>query len=510
MKRIILSVLLTIVTVVLSVFCVMRLRHPLPAKAAAQTSASIEKEWWMEPPALTPDEVAAQQWLADITYRLSPEQEDEFWAVGGSQHGNFSIRYQAAFAGYAASALGMRTPAYVGLTGRVISNAVARVADRKAWGYIRSYWKDEPWFPDPCARGNVMYTGHLMMLMALHEALSGERTFNSCGVDLVWDATNRFNYTSKRLAEITARQIMEGDGGITCEPGLVFFACNNHPHVTFRLLEGMGYGDWRSESRKWEAWALAGLRATAGGGAFRLVHHEKSGLSLPRGLPGYDGWCLLWYSPWASVPENLPRLWRLARNKLDWSEFEGEPREEPESVDVSDCCNPVKVPSAATASFLAAAARACKDDEIACKLEAWLDRHFLQEAHGRLWLGTHKEWRIGASANRFIALAQANGSELRPMVRRPLPRTYFDGLMLESVLPDDTPVYQAYRNREGTLHLEIDGAGKSVNLRLRNAGSDPQFEVDGNTRWNWDAAERSLKLEACNRIKLKISRIQGK
>lgn len=505
-KRIIFSVLLTIVVLVLAVVGVMRLRHPLPACAVAQPPADSEKEWWLEPPALTPDEVAAQQWLADITCRLPPERDSEFWDIGGSQHGNFSIRYQAAFAGYAAAALGMRTPAYVGLTGRILSNAVARVAERKAWAYIRSYWKDEPWFPDPCARGNVMYTGHLMMLMALHEAMSGDRTYNREGVVLAWDATNRFNYTTQKLAEISAEQIREGDGGLTCEPGLVFFACNNHPHVTFRLLEGMGYGDWRSESLKWESWALAGLRATAGGGAFRLVHHEKSGLSLPRGMPGYDGWCLLWYSPWASDPQSPSRLWKISIKKTDWRAFEGEPYEQPETLDVSDCCNPVKVPSAATASFLAAAARACGDVEVAGRLEAWLDSHFRLEEHGRLWLGTHKEWRIGASANRFLALAQANGSELRPLFRRPLPRAFFDGLLLESVFPDDTPVYQAYRSRDGTLHLEIDGRGAATELRIRNAGVTPRITLDGETRWSWDAAERTLKLDVCGRIRVRIKR----
>ncbi|NLG00467.1 MAG: hypothetical protein GX565_09995 [Lentisphaerae bacterium] len=484
---------------------VMWMRHPLPARVGKQTAADCEPEWWHDPPRLTVDEVAAQQWLADITCRLPAEKEAEYWDVGGSQHGNFSIRYQAAFTGYAAAALGMRTPAYVGLTERILSNTVARVAQKKAWRYIQSYWADEPWFPDPCARGNVMFTGHLMMLMALHEALSGQRLFNREGVELVWDDSRRFTYTTVRLAGVAAEQIRAGKGGITCEPGLIFFACNNHPHVTFRLLEGMGYGDWRTESDKWERWALAGLRATAGGGAFRLVHHEKSGLSMPRGMPGFDGWCLLWYEPWASTPGNSRRLWQLAKKKINWDELSRDPVEQPERVECSDCCNPLKVPTAATVSFLAAAARACGDCGSAERLETWLDRHFRKDERGRMWLATHREWRIGASANRFIALAQAQGSALRPMIRRPLPRGYFDGILLEKIWPDDTPVHRAHRDAHGALLLEIDGRGGAAVLTLRNAGDDPVVTISDGVGAKWDNAARALRVEPCGRVKIRVT-----
>ncbi|MDX9794618.1 MAG: hypothetical protein RBU24_14015 [Kiritimatiellia bacterium] len=487
---------------------VMGLRHPLPARAEKQTAPECEPEWWHDPPRLTADEVAAQQWLADITYRLPPEKEAEYWDVGGSQHGNFSIRYQAAFSGYAAAALGMRTPAYVGLTERILSNTVARVAQKKAWRYVQSYWADEPWFPDPCARGNVMFTGHLMMLMALHEALSGQRLFSRDGVELVWDDARRFTYTTSRLANVAAEQIRAGKGGITCEPGLIFFACNNHPHVTFRLLEGMGYGDWRAESEKWERWALAGLRATAGGGAFRLVHHEKSGLSMPRGMPGFDGWCLLWYEPWASCPLNSHRLWQLAKKKINWNELSGMPDERPERTECSDCCNPLKVPTAATVSFLAAAARACGDDGTAGRLEMWLDRHFRKDERGRLWLDTHKEWRIGASANRFIALAQAQGSTLRPMIRRPLPRAYFEGVLLEKVWPDDTPVYRACRDEQGALLLEIDGRGSALALTVRHAGEAPEITIENGGGSVWEGATGTLRMDPCSRVTIRIDALK--
>lgn len=508
-KRIVLLVSGGIAVVLAFGIGLMWQHDPFPVRAGRQADALVEKAWWTKPQPLTPEEVAAQQWLADATYRLPSAREGEVWDVGGSQHGVFSIRYQAAFAGYAAAALGMRTPAYVGLTRSVLSNAVERLADRKTWAYIRSYWGREPWFPDPCAKGNVMYTGHLMMLMALEEALSGDPSFNRGGVTLVWDDEHRFAYTANQLADVTANQIRAGDGGVPCEPGLVFFACNNHPHVAFRLLEGMGYGDWRAESDKWEKWALSRFQATAGGGAFRVFHHVPSGLSTPVGMPGFDGWCLMWYLPWMSDHAALPQLWRLAKRKIDWTVFGDDPHDVPPSAEKGCCCGgsgacPLSVPPAATASFLAAAARACGDAATAGRLERWLDDHFRKEQNGRIWLDTYREWRTGVTANRFLALAQANGSDLRAMVRRPLPHAYFEGALLECVSPDDAPVYQAYRKPDGMLTVECDGRGCAIVLTFRNVGASPLFQVSGGLRGTWDAATGTLSLPPCGRVSLDV------
>lgn len=485
-----------------TLFFLLWIDDPFPVELGKSTDIGADVCWWESPAPLTDAEVAAQQWLADMTFRLAPSREKEVWNVGGSQHGVFSIRYQVAFACYAASTLGMRTPAYIGLTQAILTNGVARLADRRTWDYIRTYWEQEPWFPDPCAKGNVMYTGHLMQVMALEESLSGDPQYNEQGVDLVWDMRQRYRYTTRMLAETTASQIRSGAGGVTCEPGLVFFACNNHPHVTFRLLEGMGYGDWHWASEKWERWAMGRFRATAGGGAFRILHHEKTGLAVPRGQSGFDGWSLLWYAPWTSSPSELSVLWALAKKQINWDEYGDDTKDYPVELIRKSCCNPVQVPPAANASFLAAASRACGDTATAERLEGWLDRHFRRQGKGRFWLETHREWRTGVTANRIIALAQANGSNLRTLVQHPLPRNYFKGLLLAAVDPSDTPVFQAYRNSLGHLVVELDGGGKSVTIRLKNAHRQTVVEMPESVTGEWNSAHDTLKVSPCHRITL--------
>ena len=75
--------------------------------------------------------------------------------------------------------------------------------------------------------------------------------------------------------------------------------------------------------------------------------------------------------------------------------------------------NPQQAPDTVLAVFLAAAARAYDDSETAERLERPLDEKYLRRENGFYWLEVGREWRIGATANRIIALAEENGSSFR-------------------------------------------------------------------------------------------------
>jgi hypothetical protein len=103
-----------------------------------------------------------------------------------------------------------------------------------------------------------MYTGHLLQLMALYETFTGDRRYWTNGFDFVWNEKKRVHYDLKKLIDVTVFQMRNGpNGGITCEPGLMFFPCNNHPHVALALFARLGHGDWTKDARRWEKWALA-------------------------------------------------------------------------------------------------------------------------------------------------------------------------------------------------------------------------------------------------------------
>ena len=78
--------------------------------------------------------------------------------------------------------------------------------------------------------------------------------------------------------------------------------------------------------------------------------------------------------------------------------------------------DPADVPPIATVTFLAAAARACDDPATAERLERIAARSLVRR-DGMLWLDVGRDWRIGATANYIISLAEADGFRFREIVR---------------------------------------------------------------------------------------------
>jgi len=368
----------------------------------------------VEPHPLTADEQAALRWLDHVSGPLPEAEEKAWWKFGGDQFGLSSLRYHLAFAGYAAAALGIRGDAEQRATaGRILANCISRYLRREVWAYSQagSYWGKKPWAPDPCRRENVMYTGHLLQLLALYECFTGDTKYWTEGFDFVWNEKKSIHYDVRKLIDVTVEQMRAGHGGVTCEPDLLFFPCNNHPHFALKLFAALGHGDWSGEARRWERWALEHYRhPLLGGGVLNLLYHTKYGIFYPRGYAGLDAWSLLWYEPWAENRGTALALWREAKRQLPWEKFAA-PADT--VTQAANCMNPQQVPDTVLAAFLAAAARACDDPDSAERLEKPLDAKYLRRANGFYWLGVKRRWRIGATAMRILALAEANGSRFR-------------------------------------------------------------------------------------------------
>ena len=366
---------------------------------------------------LCEDERAALRFLDFVSAPMSAADEKEWWDIGGRQFGIFSKRYQIAFSGYAAAALGMRgTDEERRTVGRILDNCIRRILARDVWAYSQSkkYWGEKPWAPDPCYRENVMYTGHLLQLLALYETFTRDTKYWTQGFDFAWSADKVVHYDVRRLIDVTVEQMRTNAYcGVTCEPGLLFFPCNNHPHFALKLFAKLGHGDWTEDARRWEVWALGHYQDPLfGGGALNLVYHVPTGLFYPRGQSGLDAWSLLWYEPWAERRETALALWRKAAAKLDWEELDEAGDAKPGE---GGCCDPQPVPATVKAAFLAAAARACDDPATAERLERTLDVKYLVRTNGLYYLNLGRDWRIAASAQRILSLAESNGSRFREL-----------------------------------------------------------------------------------------------
>ena len=386
-------------------------RPPSPAAEAARPQHIQSKPF-------SDDERAALRWLEHITGELPQDEEHDWWSIGGSQHGLFAKRYNLAFCGYAAAALGCRGGENErNKVALILGNCLKRYLRRDVWSYSqsKSYWGQKPWAPDPCYRENVMYTGHLLQLLALYEFFTGDTRYWREGFDFTWDDKHTIHYTVRKLLDVTVEQMRENPGGgLACEPGLVFFPCNNHPHVARALFARLGHDEsWKADAQRWETWAIKKFwKPLFGGGALNIVYHMKSGLLYPRGHNGLDGWSLLWYEPWATERGMALQLWREAARRIDWHELETGKDARKGGF---SCCDPADVPPISTVTFLAAAARACDDPVTAARLERIVMPKIVKE-RGMLWLDVGREWRIGATANYIISIAEANGFRFRDIL----------------------------------------------------------------------------------------------
>ena len=369
----------------------------------------------MNSASLCEDERAGLRFLDFVTAPMSAADEKEWWDIGGRQFGLFSKRYHIAFSGYAAAALGMRgMDEERRIVGKILDNCIERILRRDVWAYSQSrkYWGEKPWAPDPCYRENVMYTGHLLQLLALYETFTHDTKYWTQGFDFVWSTNKVVHYDVQKLIDVTVGQMCTNDYcGVTCEPGLLFFPCNNHPQVAFKLFKKLGHGDWTTDSRRWEKWAVDHYQNPLfGGGVLNLVYHVKTGLFYPRGSSGLDAWSLLWYEPWAEKRETVLGLWQKAAAKLDWGKLDKASDTKPGS---GGCADPQPVPETVKAAFLTAAARACDDPATAERLEGTLDVKYLVRTNGLYYLNLGRDWRIAATAQRILAFAIANGSSFR-------------------------------------------------------------------------------------------------
>lgn len=365
-------------------------------------------------PAVRLDGSSAMAFLEYVTGELSADEEREWWDVGGRQFSPASRRYHIAFAGYAAAALCKADPLLRTRAAKVLSNCIGRILRRDVWAYSQSpkRWGTAAWAPDPCYRENVMYTGHLLHLLAFYEQLTGDTRYWTEGFDFVWSKEKVVHYTVGKLIEVTVAQMHENRcGGVSCEPGLVFFPCNNHPQMALKIFAKLGHGDWSAEACKWEKWALDHYPGPLfGGGAVKYAYHLPTGLFYPRGTAGMDGWSLLWYEPWAKDRQTALDLWKKVADKIDWEDFavlEGS------SSGKGGCNDPAPVPSAVAAVFLAAAARACDDSTTAARLESIADTQFLKFEKGLPVVAVARDWRIGATAVRILSYAESQGARLR-------------------------------------------------------------------------------------------------
>lgn len=292
-----------------------------PARALDVKAKSIEGTENTD--GLTDKQLAVQRWFAYLTY-LNPGGEErwEGWYHDKAQLGLDSYRYSLAFMGYAAGAMAYKTPAYTEVTAKILDDSIRRMIEKRVWDFIKVYWADEPTFPDPVAWENIMYSGHLMQLIALYESISGDMKYSEEGWDFVWDDETVIHYTAEKLMQVVYDQVDQDErGGVPCEPDSVFVICNDHPQLAFVLYDAIHGTNFQSLADKWRNWMEkeAPLPRVKGKDYLKISYYrDKNIWTTGFGTPGSDGWALAWMYQWTANPKFVCDGWKVMRENKLW------------------------------------------------------------------------------------------------------------------------------------------------------------------------------------------------
>ncbi|VUC35447.1 unnamed protein product [Clonostachys rosea] len=185
-------------------------------------------------------------------------QEDGDWHhMGGQEPGQEwldAYRYQLATMAYAAGAAHYhRLPLLRSVFKTLFESLIRKMMLRDVWGYwfLTSHSGKlldpeltelrQPW-ADPVVRENIMYSGHLLLMVSLNTMLFNDDKFNKGGAlefnwcPVFWGmGPERFTYTRTSLqAAIVKEMERENWLGVCCEPNSIFIVCNQFPLIAIR------------------------------------------------------------------------------------------------------------------------------------------------------------------------------------------------------------------------------------------------------------------------------------
>lgn len=388
----------------------------------AHATSQAETPPWQ--PGLTDRELAMQRWLSSLTFLADREATPwPEWHDDGDQLGVTALRYQIAFAGYGCAAMAGKTPAYHELVQEQLGDLCQRQIDVRTWYYVTKYWKYADDLPDPCEYENVMYTGHLAQLMCLYELFTGDMRYSEDGWDFVWRDGRSTHYTlGKAVAHLHALSQASPNGGISCEPGLIFAMCNNHSAIAmhvFDLVHGTHYAD---ATPRWFEWMSTHYRnGMPGASAFLyIVYSQRLEMFLPVGDVGGDGWTLGWGNVWFPNVDFVNEGWNNDLEHASWKR-PADDQMYAEGTEGVGCCGSKKsLVGNAFLPLLAVQAEGAGGPN-ARKLLNWLDANHSRRADtdgdghdDGIYYAIDEATRISATGNIAAALA-TDGPSLRKL-----------------------------------------------------------------------------------------------
>lgn len=392
---------------------------------------------------------------------------------------NFGLRFQVAFAAYAVAALAAQTPAYRRPYVEALGAACERMRDVRVWGYWRQPVAD-PTRPaptesghlavllaphgrrvlgppaDPIIQNNVQFSGHFSTVLGLYERLTGDDRYDRPFVLADPESGVVYEYTHTAVAERIQVQMAQNTfGGVCCEDGVAYVACNNHALSSNALHDAIHGTCFSAVNAGWlrHVRRKMVLRGPALRGLFAVCYLRDVHLSAPVAFNFTDAWGLAFLLPFD--PALARRLYpRLRRRLTDAGRAGALLASAPlsEKMEISD------VPL--NTAFALIAARGVGDARTADRLAAYAGAAF-----GHRWDGAALSY-AGAPrtlhSTALYALANVAGGDALPRLFHAPPPA--DGPLLDRVITEGGTI--------GVARAEYDPAGRALHLALERLGPD--------------------------------------
>ncbi|KUL84833.1 hypothetical protein ZTR_07300 [Talaromyces verruculosus] len=255
-------------------------------------------------------------------------QRDGEWGVMGSQEPGQewldAYRYQIATMSYAAGAAHFhRLPALRSIFQSLLDRLIHRMLRREVWGYwfltshsgkfVDPDIKElrQPW-ADPIVRENIMYSGHLLLMVSLYTMLFNDDKYNQEGAltfnwsPIFWGmGPEKFSYTRQSLQKaILAEMEREKWLGVCCEPNCIFIVCNQFPIIAMRFNDVRDGTNVASEvlSKYTAAWESKGM--TGPNGLFISWYSPNQDSKKPALDLGFTAWATAFMNAWNPTVAN--------------------------------------------------------------------------------------------------------------------------------------------------------------------------------------------------------------
>jgi hypothetical protein len=288
---------------------------PLPPHAAE--TPAIES---------TEEDLATARGLLDLCLQPVDSFDGFDWV---DQFQTAAVRYQLNFTSYALALLQQnRTPAFHGYLAEAQRNLIAKMQDKRVWGFWRweNLWGNLDPNPDPIPRDNIMFSAYLGLMVGAYESNTGDVRYSAPDAFAFRASPRRtFRYDFHSVTDrVHANFVRNPFGMFPCEPNWIYSACNTFGMNTLLLHDRLHDTQYASDVIENFSHSMD-LEFVTPDGRVTAIRSSRLGLTIPALTSTMaDAGMALFLTP--SLPDAARRSWAIVRTEFVSEGADGRPQ----------------------------------------------------------------------------------------------------------------------------------------------------------------------------------------